>query len=272
MKSNRRRFMQTIGTSSAGIAMGAAAVATTPESAMAKSQDGQMLLVGDNIAVTNTQYGKVRGYVLRDINYFLGMPYGADTSGANRFMPPQKPKSWSDVYPALWWGNSAPQNMENRYALQIGFVSRSLELRRCQRGLPSHQRLHARHQRREETTGAVLDSRRRVCERQRHRTGWVQRREFRPDGQRRLLLHQSPAGLSRLLQSGRRGRREIRRLRQRRHDGHRRCPRVGSRQHRQLRRRSGQRHHHGTVRRRRQSLHSSPPCLRPRACSTKPSY
>lgn len=83
---------------------------------MAKAPDGQVLFVGDNIAVANTQYGKVRGYVLRDINYFLGMPYGADTSGANRFLPPQKPKPWADVYPALWWGNSAPQNMDNRFA------------------------------------------------------------------------------------------------------------------------------------------------------------
>jgi para-nitrobenzyl esterase len=53
--------------------------------------------------------------MLRGIYYFLGMPYGADTSGANRFMPPQKPKPWAEIYPALWWGNSAPQNMENRY-------------------------------------------------------------------------------------------------------------------------------------------------------------
>ena len=115
MKSNRRRFLQTIGASSTGIALGAAAISTS-EDAMAKSQEGQILLVGDNIAVANTEYGKVRGYVLRDINYFLGIPYGADTSGANRFMPPQKPKPWTEVYPALWWGDSAPQNMEHRYA------------------------------------------------------------------------------------------------------------------------------------------------------------
>jgi para-nitrobenzyl esterase len=98
--------------------VGGAAMATAPEAAMAKAQDGQLLLVGDNIAVANTEYGKVRGYVLRGINHFLGMPYGADTSGANRFMPPQKPKPWTDVYPALFWGNSAPQNMENRYAFK----------------------------------------------------------------------------------------------------------------------------------------------------------
>jgi para-nitrobenzyl esterase len=116
MKSNRRQFMQTVGTSSAGVALGAASMAAATEHTMGKSQDGQVLLVGDKIAVTNTEYGKVRGYVLRGIQYYLGIPYGADTSGPNRFMPPQKPKSWTDVYPALWWGNSAPQNMENRYA------------------------------------------------------------------------------------------------------------------------------------------------------------
>ena len=115
MKANRRRFMQTLGTSSAGVAMGVAAGAPASAKTTSKSSEGQVLLVGDEIAVVNTQYGKVRGYILRGINYFLGIPYGADTSGANRFMPPQKPKPWSDIYPALWWGNTAPQNMENRY-------------------------------------------------------------------------------------------------------------------------------------------------------------
>lgn len=116
MKVNRRRFVQALGTSSAGLAMSPAASAAAPAKGPAKSNEGQLLLVGDNIAVTNTGYGKVRGYVLRGIQYFLGMPYGADTSGANRFMPPQKPQPWSNAFPALWWGNTAPQNMDNRYA------------------------------------------------------------------------------------------------------------------------------------------------------------
>ena len=78
--------------------------------------DRPILQIGDNIALADTTCGKVRGYILRDVYYFLGIPYGADTSGANRFMPPQKRKPWNEVFPALWWGNSAPQNMENRYA------------------------------------------------------------------------------------------------------------------------------------------------------------
>jgi len=31
-------------------------------------------------------------------------------------VPPRKPKPWADVFPDLWWGNSAPQNMDNRHA------------------------------------------------------------------------------------------------------------------------------------------------------------
>ena len=118
MKSNRRRFMQAVGTGASGIAIGAAASSTgcsqAPKEVAAAAAE-QILMIGDNIAVANTEYGKVRGYMLRGINYFLGMPYGADTSGSNRFMPPQKPKPWANIYPALWWGNVAPQNMENKY-------------------------------------------------------------------------------------------------------------------------------------------------------------
>jgi para-nitrobenzyl esterase len=79
-------------------------------------KDDQILFIGDDIAVAKTEYGKVRGFILRGIYTFRGIPYGADTSGKNRFMPPQKPEPWTDVYPAIWWGASAPQNMNNRYA------------------------------------------------------------------------------------------------------------------------------------------------------------
>ena len=114
MKSNRRQFVQTIGTSSAGLAL-SATLAAAPQHDGPGGDDGPLLLVGDKIAVAQTENGKVRGYVLRGIYHFLGMPYGADTAGANRFMPPQKPDAWTEVYPALWWGNSAPQVMENQY-------------------------------------------------------------------------------------------------------------------------------------------------------------
>ena len=255
MKANRRRFIQALGTSAAGVAMSVPAGAADPSKDTAKGNEGQILLVGDNIALTTTQYGKVRGYVLRGIHYFLGMPYGADTSGANRFMPPQKPKPWTRCISGALVGQHRAAEHGEPVRQQVRFLPRSLELRRRQRGLSPDQRLHAQRKRRQEAAGPVLDPRRRVHEWQRDRTGRLQRRELRPHGQRGLLLHQPPAGSFGLLQSRRRRRREVRRVRQRGHAGHRGCPRVGSRQHRQLRRRSGQRHHHGAVRRRRQGLH-----------------
>jgi len=117
MKSNRRNFFRTVFAGATGLTLGTTAMSLASyASPAAKKEDGQILFIGDNIALADTQYGKVKGYVLRGINYFLGIPYGAETSGANRFMPPQKPKPWTDVFPAVWWGNSAPQIMEKRYA------------------------------------------------------------------------------------------------------------------------------------------------------------
>ena len=77
--------------------------------------DGQRLFVGDDIAVTQTQYGQVQGYILDGVYTYLGIPYGAPTSGANRFMPPQEPESWEGIRPALFYGNDAPQAHENKW-------------------------------------------------------------------------------------------------------------------------------------------------------------
>jgi para-nitrobenzyl esterase len=119
MKSTRRTFFKTMGAGAAGIGLGTTALSLssfTSPVPKKDNDDGQILFIGDNIALAETQSGKVKGYKLREIYYFLGIPYGADTSGANRFMPPQKPKPWTDIFPAVWWGNSAPQIMEKRYA------------------------------------------------------------------------------------------------------------------------------------------------------------
>lgn len=116
MKTNRRKFIRNIGLGTAALGVGAAADAGAATEKEPAEKDGPVLMIGDNIAIASTGFGKVRGFVLRGINTFLGIPYGADTSGANRFMPPQKPKAWDGILPAVWWGNTAPQNMERRYA------------------------------------------------------------------------------------------------------------------------------------------------------------
>ena len=63
----------------------------------------------DNNPVVETAYGRIRGYVRNGIYTFKAIPYGADTSGANRFMPPQKPAAWAGTRPCLYHGFVSPQ-------------------------------------------------------------------------------------------------------------------------------------------------------------------
>ena len=65
----------------------------------------------DGFVTANTQFGKVRGVDAGGIKTFRGIPYGADTSGANRFMPPLSPQPWTTVRDATSFGHSAPQRV-----------------------------------------------------------------------------------------------------------------------------------------------------------------
>ncbi|HYQ55958.1 MAG TPA: carboxylesterase family protein [Draconibacterium sp.] len=94
---NRRNFLKKTSV------LGAATLASTllPWRTLAAMADG--------FPVVETQYGKVRGMDVAGINTFRGIRYGADTSGANRFMPPVKPKKWDGVYDAFAYGPISPQ-------------------------------------------------------------------------------------------------------------------------------------------------------------------
>lgn len=59
--------------------------------------------------IADTTLGKVRGVDSGGIKAFKGIPYGASTAGANRFMPPTDPQKWAGVRDALEYGHSAPQ-------------------------------------------------------------------------------------------------------------------------------------------------------------------
>ena len=68
--------------------------------------------LGDDSAsgpVVETTAGKIRGTVQGKVHTFKGVPYGASTAGAGRFMPPAKPQPWTNVRETTAYGLRAPQ-------------------------------------------------------------------------------------------------------------------------------------------------------------------
>ena len=102
MKSPRRTFLK----ESSLLIAGARAALTIPF-ALTAARSAPAAPVAD------TTYGKLRGRTEDGIHVFRGVPYGADTSGKNRFMPPRKPEAWKDVRDAVAWGHVAPQPFAN---------------------------------------------------------------------------------------------------------------------------------------------------------------
>ena len=58
--------------------------------------------------MVETGAGKIRGFKRKDIYISKGVPYGASTSGANRFTPPMKPEPWAGIRNALQYGRVCP--------------------------------------------------------------------------------------------------------------------------------------------------------------------
>src|SRR5215813_7677929 len=71
---------------------------------IAFSQSDDAIIAGKNIAIAETESGKVKGYIHKGIYTYKGIPYAQ----ADRFMPPSKPASWSNVRSSLTYGPVCP--------------------------------------------------------------------------------------------------------------------------------------------------------------------
>jgi len=109
---NRRGFLETGAMATAGLALGGAA-------ARVAAQDQRLVTIG---ATAATQAGRVRGLIKDGVHQFWSVPYGAPTSGANRFMPPRKPAPWSGVRDHFEIGSSAPIAPDAREPAAVVFA------------------------------------------------------------------------------------------------------------------------------------------------------
>jgi para-nitrobenzyl esterase len=109
--STRRTWMKT----AAALAGGAAATnwlsldASAQSQPSASSSSSGVVSASAAKTIVETDAGKVRGFTHNGIHAFKGMPYAGDTSGAQRFMAPAKPKPWAGVRSSLALGPSSPQ-------------------------------------------------------------------------------------------------------------------------------------------------------------------
>ena len=66
------------------------------------------VIASDSATIAETTAGKIRGFRRNGIYIFKGVPYGASTAGARRFMPPVKPEPWTGIRNALQYGRVCP--------------------------------------------------------------------------------------------------------------------------------------------------------------------
>src|SRR5258708_34271514 len=73
--------------------------------------------------VVTTRTGKLRGRIIDGVHTFKGIPYGAPTGGANRFMPPQPPEPWTGIRDVFEYGHFAPQSNRPRGVKQLEYFA-----------------------------------------------------------------------------------------------------------------------------------------------------
>ena len=109
-------------------------------------------------AVVDTTAGRVRGLLLDRVHAFKGVPYGASTAGARRFLPPIAVTPWTGVRDAYELGPRAAAGARR----VRGRVGAAHGHRADERRLPAPQRVDTRRGSRRTASGHGVAARRRL--------------------------------------------------------------------------------------------------------------
>jgi len=118
-KSNRRAILKGAAALVGGCAADAilpASAGETPTVSARINRPSASLLAAKDIAIVATGSGSVAGYIRNGIFTFKGIPYADTTEGAQRFMPPLKPKPWAGVRSSRQYGYVCPQGPRTGWA------------------------------------------------------------------------------------------------------------------------------------------------------------
>ena len=94
----------------------ATANATAAPAPDACTTKGPTIVASNETNVVETSDGKIRGYARNGVHTFKGIPFGASTEGAARFMAPTKPKPWTGLRSSMQYGYVSPQAARSGWA------------------------------------------------------------------------------------------------------------------------------------------------------------
>ena len=120
-KLTRRTLIQSAtliaGTAAANLLPDLAANANAaPPPQTPSSNAAPTIVASDETNIVETSAGKIRGYSRNGVHTFKGIPFGASTEGAARFMAPTKPTPWTGLRSSMQYGYVSPQAARGGWA------------------------------------------------------------------------------------------------------------------------------------------------------------
>lgn len=114
---NRRTLLKNAaaiaGAAAASSALAPAAPALAAPAVVTAKTTYHPIVASASKNVVEIESGRIFGYARDGVVGYRGIPYGDTTEKEGRFMPPRRPRPWTGVRSALYWGWASPQSINS---------------------------------------------------------------------------------------------------------------------------------------------------------------